>query len=186
MAGLLGGAVHGDTVGAPPAVGNLRTARAGAALRAPPAGRDEVRAPDRRCGPYAGAMVYGGSVGHGWVVLIPFAIFMALRVFGQGRRRSGAPQRRRPVPGTNVPLVGPGTPPPGAGFAPPEARGPVAPGGRGSGIGTSGIAPGWLVDPTGRHEQRYWSGSEWTEHVTDAGAPGIDPPPGRSGGNDGG
>jgi hypothetical protein len=41
----------------------------------------------------------------------------------------------------------------------------------------TGIAPGWLVDPTGRHEHRYWSGSEWTEHVTDGGIPGTDPPP---------
>jgi len=42
----------------------------------------------------------------------------------------------------------------------------------------TGIAPGWLIDPSGRHEFRYWSGSEWTEHVTDRGVPGIDPPPG--------
>jgi hypothetical protein len=41
----------------------------------------------------------------------------------------------------------------------------------------TGIAPGWLVDPSGRHEQRYWSGSEWTEHVIDHGVPGTDPPP---------
>jgi hypothetical protein len=41
----------------------------------------------------------------------------------------------------------------------------------------TGIAPGWLIDPSGRHEKRYWSGSEWTDHVTDGGVPGIDPPP---------
>jgi Protein of unknown function (DUF2510) len=41
----------------------------------------------------------------------------------------------------------------------------------------TGIAPSWLVDPTGRHEKRYWSGSAWTEHVTDGGTPGTDPPP---------
>lgn len=45
----------------------------------------------------------------------------------------------------------------------------------------TGIAPGWLTDPSGRHEHRYWSGSEWTEHVTDGGVPGIDPPPGHPG-----
>jgi hypothetical protein len=45
----------------------------------------------------------------------------------------------------------------------------------------TGIAPGWLIDPSGRHEQRYWSGSEWTEHVTDGGIPGTDPPPIGSG-----
>jgi hypothetical protein len=46
-------------------------------------------------------------------------------------------------------------------------------------VAYTGIAPGWLVDPSGRHEKRYWSGSEWTEHVTDAGIPSSDPPPGR-------
>lgn len=45
----------------------------------------------------------------------------------------------------------------------------------------TGIAPGWLIDPSGRHERRYWSGSEWTEHVTDGGVPGTDPPPIGSG-----
>lgn len=45
----------------------------------------------------------------------------------------------------------------------------------------TGIAPGWLTDPSGRHEQRYWSGSEWTEHVRDGGVPGTDPPPGSTG-----
>ncbi|MGO8827356.1 MAG: DUF2510 domain-containing protein [Acidimicrobiales bacterium] len=45
----------------------------------------------------------------------------------------------------------------------------------------TGIAPGWLTDPSGRHERRYWSGSEWTEHVTDRGVPGIDPPPPNAG-----
>jgi hypothetical protein len=44
-------------------------------------------------------------------------------------------------------------------------------------IGRSGVAAGWLVDPTGRHEQRYWSGSAWTEHVSDGGVPGTDQPP---------
>jgi Protein of unknown function (DUF2510) len=45
------------------------------------------------------------------------------------------------------------------------------------GVTFTGIAPGWLTDPSGRHEKRYWSGSEWTEHVTDGGVPGVDPPP---------
>ncbi|HTU38926.1 MAG TPA: DUF2510 domain-containing protein [Acidimicrobiales bacterium] len=47
-------------------------------------------------------------------------------------------------------------------------------------MGSTGIAPGWLTDPTGRHEKRYWSGSAWTEHVNDAGVPGTDPPPGSA------
>lgn len=34
----------------------------------------------------------------------------------------------------------------------------------------------WLADPTGRHELRYWDGEEWTEHVSDGGQQGTDPP----------
>lgn len=35
--------------------------------------------------------------------------------------------------------------------------------------------PGWLADPLGRHEIRYWDGWEWTGHVSDAGIPATDP-----------
>lgn len=49
-----------------------------------------------------------------------------------------------------------------------------------SGVTFTGIAPGWLIDPSGRHQKRYWSGSEWTEHVIDDGVPGTDAPPGSS------
>lgn len=34
---------------------------------------------------------------------------------------------------------------------------------------------GWNTDPTGRHELRYWSGSAWTAHVSDAGVTSEDP-----------
>lgn len=34
---------------------------------------------------------------------------------------------------------------------------------------------GWHSDPTLRHEQRYWDGAQWTEHVADAGQPSVDP-----------
>jgi hypothetical protein len=47
--------------------------------------------------------------------------------------------------------------------------------------GFTGIAAGWLIDPSGRHQQRYWSGSAWTEHVMDGGVPATDPPPGAGG-----
>lgn len=36
-------------------------------------------------------------------------------------------------------------------------------------------APGWYPDPMGRHEHRWFDGQGWTEHVTSAGAQGIDP-----------
>ncbi|MGO9342802.1 MAG: DUF2510 domain-containing protein [Acidimicrobiales bacterium] len=35
--------------------------------------------------------------------------------------------------------------------------------------------PGWLADPRGRHEFRYWNGSSWTDHVADSGLAGLDP-----------
>jgi hypothetical protein len=34
----------------------------------------------------------------------------------------------------------------------------------------------WLPDPSGTHELRYWSGTAWTEHVSDQGTTGIDVP----------
>jgi hypothetical protein len=40
----------------------------------------------------------------------------------------------------------------------------------------SAAAPaGWYADPAGRHEQRYWDGAQWTQHVTDGGRPSTDP-----------
>ena len=32
----------------------------------------------------------------------------------------------------------------------------------------------WCPDPTGKHELRYWNGTEWTEHVADAGVQAVD------------
>ena len=34
----------------------------------------------------------------------------------------------------------------------------------------------WRADAFGRHEHRYWDGTAWTEHVSDRGVTGIDPP----------
>ncbi len=36
---------------------------------------------------------------------------------------------------------------------------------------------GWLPDPAGVHELRYWNGSAWTEHVSDQGMTSQDAPP---------
>ena len=33
----------------------------------------------------------------------------------------------------------------------------------------------WHPDPTGRHELRYWDGSDWSPHVSDNGIQGTDP-----------
>ena len=34
----------------------------------------------------------------------------------------------------------------------------------------------WAPDPLGRHQYRYWDGTGWTEHVSDDGRVGTDPP----------
>jgi hypothetical protein len=38
-----------------------------------------------------------------------------------------------------------------------------------------GHPAGWLADPTGRHQLRYWDGAVWTDHVADHGVAGYDP-----------
>lgn len=34
--------------------------------------------------------------------------------------------------------------------------------------------PAWHVDPVARHQQRYWDGSQWTEHVSNNGVQSVD------------
>ncbi len=34
---------------------------------------------------------------------------------------------------------------------------------------------GWFADPLGRHEHRYYTGDQWTEHVADNGIAGVEP-----------
>jgi hypothetical protein len=34
---------------------------------------------------------------------------------------------------------------------------------------------GWLSDPSGHHEYRYWDGTDWTRHVADHGRRSTDP-----------
>lgn len=43
---------------------------------------------------------------------------------------------------------------------------------------TANPNPDWYPDPTGRFEQRYWDGSQWTEHVSSAGQQRTDALPG--------
>ena len=42
--------------------------------------------------------------------------------------------------------------------------------------GPTATPPGWFPDPLGRHEQRYWDGQQWTEHVVSHGRQSVDPP----------
>ena len=50
-----------------------------------------------------------------------------------------------------------------ASTAPPVLLGPEA-----------AAEPGWLPDPHGTHELRYWDGSVWTQHVCDGGVQSTD------------
>ncbi|WP_304114870.1 DUF2510 domain-containing protein [Mycolicibacterium bacteremicum] len=47
-------------------------------------------------------------------------------------------------------------------------------------MATAGPEPGWYVDPEGAEgQQRYWNGSEWTEHRKATGLPSPEPVPVR-------
>jgi len=65
---------------------------------------------------------------------------------------------------------------PGAPAAFVGTRAPSAPP-KSSYAGYTGIPAGWMPDPSGKHHERYWSGSEWTDHVTRRGNPLVDPLP---------
>ncbi len=43
---------------------------------------------------------------------------------------------------------------------------------------TDATPANWYPDPFGRHELRYWDGSQWTEHVSSHGRQSVDPPQG--------
>jgi hypothetical protein len=63
----------------------------------------------------------------------------------------------------------------------PSGLGTVPRGGAGGGVPPVPPAPiphplfGWYPDPAGRHEQRYWDGRYWSEHVRDGGTRSTDP-----------
>jgi len=106
--------------------------------------------------------------GTSWVAIIPFLVVVAVRMLSSQRRRQGGR---------------PGVPGPARGFTatgPPTATRPPnddASTSQTTAPSFTGTAPGWFVDPFVRHEQRYWSGTGWTEHVMDGGVPATDPPP---------
>ncbi len=101
--------------------------------------------------------------GHGsWIGLVVLGAVFATRYFGTRRHR-----------GHHGPSASP--------FTGGSPSGPAATSGPAGDTGV-GMPPGWFRDPFVRHGERYWSGVAWTEHVTDDGIPGLDPPgPGRTG-----
>ncbi|MHB8219474.1 MAG: DUF2510 domain-containing protein [Acidimicrobiales bacterium] len=126
-------------------------------------------------------MFFYGSNGH------ESLIFVAVVVIGGFIARSTRTRRRgtsRPSSSgygaiaPDPPGVGSGPggrPGPGPGRAPGPGHAPEPT--RGWGVARTGIPAGWLPDPTGRYQQRYWSGTAWTTHVQRTGVPGSDPPP---------
>ncbi len=107
-------------------------------------------------------MYYGHE---SWVAIVIFGGLFAMRMLSSKRRRRG--YGRAPISGSSFTSAGLQGPPVGS-SAPSQGT---------EGKHFTGIAPGWLADPFARHDQRYWSGTQWTAHVVDDGVPGTDPPP---------
>jgi hypothetical protein len=106
-------------------------------------------------------MRYGNA---SWIPAVIFGGMFLMRYLTSQRRRGrppGGPGPRSPFTSTD-----PRRP---VGHLPPDQ--PAADGSPG------GMPAGWFRDPFVRHEQRFWSGTEWTDHVTDGGVPSIDAPP---------
>jgi len=117
--------------------------------------------------------------GHSSLALVIFVVVIVLRMVAAQRRRGMQRPPGRPAPPAQASGLTDGLQRPAPDLGP-QASAAVAPptgavpaGGSSSG----GTAPGWMRDPFFRHEHRYWSGSAWTEHVSDAGVPATDPPP---------
>lgn len=109
--------------------------------------------------------------GHSSLALVIFVGLIVLRMVSAQRRRSGSrPQRPRQAPPAPVSGFTAGTPASPSGPVPPPAPPAGAP-------TDTGTAAAWMRDPFFRHEHRWWSGSAWTEHVSDDGVASVDPPP---------
>jgi hypothetical protein len=112
--------------------------------------------------------MYGHS---GWIAIVIFGGAFAVRYLTSQRRRGRSQGYGNSFTRTDrpVPPVPPHAGPTGSTFPAPVATTSATP-------TSSGLAAGWFTDPFVRHEQRYWSGTGWTEHVTDHGVPAIDLP----------
>jgi hypothetical protein len=97
---------------------------------------------------------------HSWVAVAVLLGVVAIRLLSSQRRRG---------------MDRPGGPPGASGLTGSSRPAPEQTSSTESTF--TGTAPGWFTDPFVRHEQRYWSGTSWTEHVLDGGAPAVDPPP---------
>lgn len=89
----------------------------------------------------------------------------------------GAPSAPPGAYGTPGPAEGGSAPPAYPGSAPygqPQAPAQTQPQTEQNGGGE--VPASWQPDPSHRHELRYWDGTRWTEHVSDAGRQSTDPP----------
>ena len=124
-------------------------------------------------------MFYGGHGYAGSAILFVFVGMLVLRMIAS---RRGGPGQPRQGPGSqgygwgSGPASGPHGDANSASFTPTEVVAPPKPDAE-TPAGGYKIPPGWFPDPTGRFDQRYWSGTTWTEHVTKDGVPSSDAPP---------
>ncbi len=113
-------------------------------------------------------MGFYGNGGNSWLAIVAVLAVLAIRMFASQRRRQGGRPGMRGMSGPYRGFTSQSAPPPSS--VAPMTEQQAAP-------GYTGTAAGWFVDPFVRHEQRYWSGTAWTEHVQDGGTPSVDPPP---------
>ena len=106
------------------------------------------------------------SYGHeSWIPIVVFGGMFLIRYLSSQRRRGGPPVGGR---GPRAPFTTDSRGP----APPPSPADPVADADR-----SGGMPAGWFRDPFFRHEQRFWSGTQWTDHVMDHDVPSTDPPP---------
>jgi hypothetical protein len=107
--------------------------------------------------------------GHGSstsVVILFAAVFVVRMVMMRRRRQMGGGRRST---GTSAFTGGPPPAPTGSG---PTAT-VVEP-------TRTGMDAGWFPDPSGKFQERFWSGTAWTENVRRDGVPSTDAYPGGS------
>jgi hypothetical protein len=120
-------------------------------------------------------ITYGGG---SYYFLIPIALLLLLRFARPGR------YRRR---GGWGPSGGGSTWPGNGGTAPPPDAPHLtaaSPGAAANPSSAPGVAaPGWMPDPSGKFQERYWSGLAWTGQVRTGGVVSDDPVPPAPGGD---
>jgi len=109
-------------------------------------------------------MYYGHGSTSGVVILFA-AVFVARMLMMRRRRSSGGGRRPSGTSAfTGGGYGGPSDPTAGSGTPSTTVLEPTR----------TGMDAGWLPDPSGRFDERYWSGTTWTDHVRRDGVPATD------------